>query len=164
MLVKTWSFSLSHQLFIHTVDRYFDVGATHASLLHQPHYWERITLGRNFRRSSIITLFYVVLTSSPKIPLEKKSHNHFSLVSCGLVLYSSSTFQRCAQLFLEPNIRREATSWIGWPYGSPNRGCFIESTTSSSSSGKGDDDAIIVDKKADWRCTILLLQSTAMTI
>jgi hypothetical protein len=42
--------------------------------------------------------------------------------------------------------------------------CIIESTTSSSSSGKGDDDAIMVDKKADWRCTILLLQSAAITI
>ena len=56
-------------------------------------------------------------------PLElkhKKIPSSISALSaCGLVLYSSSPFQRCAQLFLEPNIRREATSWIGWPYGSP---------------------------------------------
>jgi hypothetical protein len=50
----------------------------------------------------------------------KKIPSSISAMSaCGLVLYSSSRFQRCAQLFLEPNIRREATSWLGWPYGSP---------------------------------------------
>jgi hypothetical protein len=76
------------------------------------------------RSSYHFTLIYVVRTGSPQIPLELKHKKIPSLISalsaCGLVLYSSSPFQRCAQLFLEPNIRREVTSWLGWPYGSPS--------------------------------------------
>ncbi len=59
------------------------------------------------------------LPKSPWVKHKKIPSSISALSACGLVLYSSSPFQRRAQLFLEPNIRREATSWGGWPYGSP---------------------------------------------
>ena len=62
---------------------------------------------------------YEISQNPPWVETQKIPFSISALAESGFVLYSSSPFQRRAQLFLEPNTRREVTSWLGWPYGSP---------------------------------------------
>jgi hypothetical protein len=63
---------------------------------------------------SNLCCMYKISQISLELKHKKIPSSISALSESGLVLYSSSPFQRCAQLFLEPNIRREGevTSWI----------------------------------------------------